>query len=121
MIPRNENVVVQTGQGVLDQDAVLARTQQDAHRWLVAINHHVFPVPGDIGIELAEMLVPEFIHLQLDQHMTFQEAMVKHQVYEAVTITDEDALLARLEQESLAKLKQKGLDLVDNGSLKFVF
>ena len=92
-----------TGQGVLDQNVILARAEQDAHRRLVAVAHHVSLVPGDIGIELAEMLVPEFVHLQLDQHMAFQDAMVKDQVHESMGVADEDSLLPRLETETVAQ------------------
>ena len=41
----DEQLVVHTSQGVFYQGVVFLRAEQDADRRVVAVGHHVFPVP----------------------------------------------------------------------------
>jgi ParB-like chromosome segregation protein Spo0J len=59
--------------------------------------------------------MPELVHLQLDQHMAFQDAMVEHQIHEKRLAADEQTLLTRLKTETVAQFEQEGLQLLDQG------
>ncbi len=62
-------MVAQITERELDEGVVLAGAEEDADGWLVARGHLVLFVIGDVGIELAEVLVAEGICLELDQDM----------------------------------------------------
>ena len=78
------------------------RAEQDADRWIVARGHHISLIPAHVGFELTHVLMAELGHLQLDQHMALEDAMVKDQVNEPVGFADQDALLSRLEAEAVS-------------------
>ncbi len=50
--------------------------------------------------------------------MALEDAVVEHQIHEAVVVTDQDALLAGLETEAVPKLKQEFLEVVQELVLK---
>lgn len=91
----------------------ILRAQQDADRRVVAFGHHIPAVPGDIGVQLANVFVAECGDLQFHQDMAFENAVIEHEVHEVVTVTDQDTLLPRLETETVAQLEQKVVQLVE--------
>ena len=58
LILRHEEAVVHRGERILHQRVILAGAKQQADRRVIAFAHHVFAIPGDIGVELAEVLEP---------------------------------------------------------------
>jgi len=76
----NKEAVVHVGDGVFDQSVVFLGAEQQSHRWLASLSHHVLTIPGHIGVELTEVFVGEFVHLEFDEHMTFENTVVENQV-----------------------------------------
>jgi len=54
-----EEVIVHAGQSVFDEGVVFVRTEQNADRWIITFDHHIFPIPAHIGIELAYIFMAE--------------------------------------------------------------
>src|SRR6478736_5503727 len=113
LILRNEELVRQIGERVLDQGVVFARTQQQPYGRVVTWGHHVALVPADVSVELAEVLVAEGGDLELKQDVALQDAVVEDEVDEAVRVADQDALLPSFEAEAVTKLEQELLQLVE--------
>ena len=57
--------------------------------------------------------------LEVDQHVTPQQAVVEHEIYEEVSVVEAEALLARLEQKTLAEFQQELLEPVDDRGFQF--
>src|SRR4030042_1595702 len=100
---------------------IFARAKKDADRRLVAFSHLMGTIVTDIGIELAEVFVAEFIHLELHQHMALEHAMVKNEVHEKRLAADKQAFLAPLKAESMAEFQQELLKFLDECSFQFGF
>ena len=78
-------------------------------------------LPGDVGVELAQVLVAKFVDLQFHQHMAFQDAVVEDQIDEAPGSAVGDALLLRLQAEAMAQLQQEFAQMVQQGRFKIGF
>jgi hypothetical protein len=72
-------------------------------------------VVADVGVELAEVFVAEFVDLELYQHVALEHAVVEDEVHEKRLTADEQTLLARLKAEPMAEFQQKGFKLGDQG------
>ena len=116
-----EEPIVHACQGVLHKSMILARAKKDADGRLVAFGHLVGAVVTDIGIELAEVFVAEFVHLEFHQHMALEHAMVENEVHEKRLAADEQAFLAPLEAESVAEFQQEVLQSLDERSFQLGF
>ena len=97
---------VHTRQRKFHHFVVLAGAQQDTNRRLVAFYHLVLFVVTDVAIELAQVLMPECVVLEFNEHMAFEDAVVEHQINKEVVAADEQALLPRLEAEAVAQFQQ---------------
>ena len=100
---------------------VLLGAQKKAQGQIVAFGHHVLLIPTHVGIELAQVLVAEFIELELDQDVALEDPVVEHQVNEIMPAADQDALLPGLETETMAQLEEKILELVEQCVLQVRF
>ena len=72
-----------------------------------------FFVPAYIGIELADVFVTELFQFQIHQNMTFEDAVVKHQVDEEMLITNQNAFLPGFETKSVAQFQQECFKFID--------
>jgi hypothetical protein len=64
LAPGNKEAVVHVGDGVFDQGVVFLGAEQKSTRCLVSIGHHVLAIPEHRGVELTEVPVGEFVHLE---------------------------------------------------------
>lgn len=109
---RDKQPVVDIGHGIFDESMVLAGAKKNADRRLISLGYFVDAIIADISIQLAEVFVSELIHLEFDQHMAFEHAMIKHEVDEEGLAADEQPFLRRFEAETVAKFKQESLQLL---------
>jgi hypothetical protein len=88
-----------------DPCLVLAGAQQNTHRRIVTICHHIIPIPAYIGIQLADVLMVELFKFKLNQNMAFEYSMVKDEIYTKMLVADQYAFLACLETKAVAELQ----------------
>ena len=117
----NEEAVVHVGDGVFDQGVVFLRAEQESHGRIVSIGHHVFAIPGHVGVELAEVFVGEFVHFELDEDMAFQDTMVENQIHKPSGLSDDDALLPGFEAKAVTELHQEFMQVVQESSFEVGF
>ena len=60
---------------------------------------------GDIGVELAEVLVAERLGFQFHKDMALEHAVIEDEIHEEMFVADEDALLPGLEAKAVAHLQ----------------
>jgi hypothetical protein len=92
---------------------VLLGAEQEAHGRIVSLGHHVLAIPAHVGVELAQVLVGEPVHLELDQDMALEDAVIEDQIDEAAGLADDDALLPSFEAEAVAELHQERVEVVE--------
>ena len=114
-IAGNEDFVAQITEGELDEDVIFAGAEEDADGRLVARGHLVFFVVGDVGVELAQVLVAKGIGLEFHQDVALEDAVVEDEIDEEMFVADEDALLPRLEAEAVAQLEEEILKTIQQG------
>jgi hypothetical protein len=51
------------------------------------------------------VLVAELIHLEFDQNVAFEDAVVEDQIHKAARVSDDDALLLRFQTKAMAKFQ----------------
>ena len=84
----DEELVRQIAEGEFDEGFVLAGAEEDADGRLVAGRHFVLLVVGDVGVELAEVLVGKGGGLQLHEDVALEHAVVEDEVHEEVLFAD---------------------------------
>jgi hypothetical protein len=72
-------------------------------------------VIGDVGVELAEVLVLEGIGLEFYEDVALEDTVIEDEVDEEVFVADENALLPGLETEPVAQLEEEILKAVEQG------
>ena len=82
-------------------------TQKNPYGRIVILTHHALSVLAHIGIELANVFMTELGKFQLNQHMAFQNTMIKYQIDKKILITDQNAFLTRFKAEAVSKFKEK--------------
>src|SRR3972149_6570869 len=60
----------------------------------------------------------ELVELEINEHVTTQQAVVEHQVDKIMVFVEGKALLARLEEKSFAKFQEKTLEFADDGGFE---
>lgn len=100
-------MVVHSRKRVFDQGLVFAGTEQKADGQIVTLGHHMFPKPRHVGVKLADVLVAELVHLELNQDMALEDAMVEDQVHEAAGVSNDNAFLLGFQAETMAEFQQK--------------
>src|SRR6266446_2873813 len=86
--------------------------KQNTNRRIVVSYSFVCSEPVEVGVELAQVLVGEAAHLQLDEHMAFQETVIKNEIHEEMLTADQQTFLACLEAEAAPQFQQERLQLV---------
>jgi len=74
---------------------------------LVARGHLVFFVVGDVGVELAEVLVAEGIGLEFHEDVALEHAVVEDEIDEEVFVADEDAFCRASKQKPWPSSRRK--------------
>ena len=80
----DEEPLVHGGERVFDEGVVFAGAEQEADGRVVTVAHDVFLEPGDVGVELADVFVAELVHLQLDEHVAAEDAVIEDKIHEAL-------------------------------------
>ena len=121
----DKKLIINPCQSKLNQRVVLMSTQKNSYGWIVILTHHALSVPAHIGIELTNVFMAELGKFQLNQHMAFQNTMIKNQIDKVVFIADQYSFLACFKAEAVPQFKEKmsfcfgGADTVC--SMNFVF
>jgi len=98
---------------VADDGVVLVGAEDDADGGAVVRPAPQVVVEADIHIHLADVLVCEFLCLEVEEHEAFEQVIVEHQVKVEVTRLGADALLASDEGKVFAQFQEKGLEVVE--------
>jgi hypothetical protein len=94
---------VKAGGCVFDHFRAGACAKEDADGRVVAGGHLGVAVVGDIGVELAEVFVAEFVVFEFYDDVAMEDAMVEDEIGKVVTVVDDDAFLASFETEAIAE------------------
>lgn len=70
---------------------------------------------------MPQILMSQLISFKVDQAITAQQAIVKHQVHEEMLLIECEFLLSGLEKESFAEFQQECSHLADYRAFKFCF
>jgi hypothetical protein len=116
-----EQLIIHPGKSIFDKGLVLSSAEEKTDGRVIALTLHVLVVPTHVGVELAEILVCEFLYFQLDQYVAFENAVVKHEINEPVSITNEDTLLTSLEAESVTQFEQEFFQIAEQTVFKIGF
>ncbi len=75
----------------------------------------------DVHLHLPQVLMRQLVRFQINQHIALQKTVVKHQIHKKAVLLVSEALLSRLEEEALAKLKKERLQLGYDGGFEIGF
>ena len=101
----NEKLIGQVAKGEFDKGFILARAKEYADGRLVAGGHFVLFIIGDLGVELAEVLVAERLGFQFHKDMALEHAVIEDKINEEMFVANEDAFLPGLKAEAVAHLQ----------------
>ena len=104
----NEKLIGQVAKGEFDKGFILARAKEYADGRLVAGGHFVLFIIGDIGVELAEVLVAERLGFQFHKDMALEHAVIEDKINEEMFVANEDAFLPGLKAEAVEPSTGKG-------------
>jgi hypothetical protein len=108
----DEEFLIHPGGGKLDLGAVFVAAQQNPHGWRVARCHHVRFEPVHVKIHLSRIRRAECAHLQVEQHMATQQAVIEDEVHAMMFTSLRHAELPRLETKPAAQLQEETLEMV---------
>jgi len=105
-------------QRVPHNGVVLAGAEDQAQRRTVARRAPLAVIVVHIELDLAEVLVRQLPHLEVDQDVALQGRVVEHQVNVEVIPVECDLLLAGDEGEPFPPLQQEPLEVADERPLQ---
>ena len=111
-ILREEQSLVNVRRDVFGQFPADFRAHQDADRRIVPFRHHALAVVFHVDAELHGVRTVEFLRLQLDEDVAFQDAVVEDEVDALVGVVDQDLLLPSLKTEAGAHFEDEILQVV---------
>lgn len=112
---------VEAGGCVFDHFRTGTCAKEDADGRVVAGGHLGVAVVGDVGVELAEVFVAEFVVFEFYDDVAMEDAVVEDEVGKVVAVVDDDAFLAGFEAEAIAEFEEKFLQVVDERLFKVGF
>jgi hypothetical protein len=117
----DEEIVVHACQGIFHQGAVLACAEQYADGRVVSLSHFICPVPANVSIELANVFMVEFSHLEFDQDMAFEDPVVKDQIDVELSVSDQNALLTGFKAKPMSQFQEEFLQVTQKLIFKIGF
>ena len=93
------------GQGQFDDGVFFFFAQQQADGGIFLGQLHVAVVVVHVHLHLTKILMGELVQLQVDDDVTAQEPIIKHQIKEVVIAVEGKTLLPCFEQETLAEFE----------------
>ena len=100
---------------------VLVSAENDAHGRAVIRAAPLVVVQADIHVDLADVLMGEFVRRQVEKDETLEQVVVEDEVDVEVLRLGADSLLAGDEREALAQFEEEGLQIVQQGVLQTRF
>ena len=85
---------------------------QNAYRRIVAFFHYVLTVVSQVQVHLRNVVVLDFVCLEVNQHVALENPVVKDQIAEEVVVIDKDSLLPGFETEAVAEFQQEFFKVV---------
>ena len=85
---------------------------QNTNGRVVALFHHVFPVVCKVQVHLCNVVVLDFVCLEVDQHVALENPVVKDQIAEEVVVIDKDSFLPGFETKPVAEFQQEFFKVV---------
>ena len=117
-VPRDKQLVVESGGRILDDNIFAVAAQDDANRRLVPLLHFVGLPPVDVEVHLPGITVFERPNLEINEDMAAQAAVIKDEVDVLVLTADRDAFLPSLETKPLAQFQQERLQVIEERGFK---
>ncbi len=100
---------VEAGGCVFDHFRTGTCAKEDADGRVVAGGHLGVAVVGDVGVELAEVFVAEFVVFEFYDDVAMEDAVVEDEVGKVVAVVNDDAFLAGLKTEAIAEFEEEFL------------
>lgn len=100
---------VEAGGCVFDHFRTGTCAKEDADGRVVAGGHLGVAVVGDVGVELAEVFVAEFVVFEFYDDVAMEDAVVEDEVGKVVAVVNNDAFLAGLKTEAIAEFEEEFL------------
>lgn len=98
--------------GVFDKQFVFVAGEDDTDGRVVAFAVFLGGEVAEVEIHLADVVVLDFLELQIDEDEASQDAVVKDEIDAVVGVIDRHAVLAADEGEAFAQFQKKGLEVV---------
>jgi hypothetical protein len=74
-----------------------------------------------VNLHLPEVLVGEFVALEIDENIAAQEAVVENEVDAKVVVVEGEAFLAGFEEKAFPEFEQEGFQLANDGGFEVIF
>lgn len=100
---------VEAGGCVFDHFRTGTCAKEDADGRVVAGGHLGVAVVGDVGVELAEVFVAEFVVFEFYDDVAMENAVVEDEVGKVVAVVNDDAFLAGLKTKAIAEFEEEFL------------
>jgi hypothetical protein len=98
--------------GVFDKQFVFVPGEDDADGRVVAFGVFLGGEVAEVEIHLPDVVVLDFLELQIDEDEASQDAVVKDEIDAVVGVVDRHAVLAADEGEAFAEFQKKGLEVI---------
>ncbi|VFN01877.1 MAG: hypothetical protein BECKG1743F_GA0114225_106291 [Candidatus Kentron sp. G] len=72
-----EKLVIHAGERIFDKGVIFSGAKKNSNGRIIPLGHHIFTVPAYISIQLANIFMSKFFHLQVNKHMAFQDTVVE--------------------------------------------
>lgn len=108
----DEELAVHLVGGVFDEEFVFLPGENDADGRVVAFGVLFLGEVAEIHVHLADVVVLDVVHLEVDEDEAAQDAVVEYEIDAVVGVVEGDAVLAADEGEAFAKLQEEGLEVI---------
>ena len=112
MVLLDEELAIHLVGSIFDKEFVFASGEDDADRRVIALGVFLSGEVAEIQIHLANVVVFDVVDLEIDENEAAEDAVVEHEIDAVVGVVERDAVLSADEGESLAKLKEEGLEVI---------
>jgi hypothetical protein len=119
-IAGDEELLIYASGGELDFCTVAITAQEDPQGRVVAFGGHVGFEPVQIEIHLAGVAGLEGTHLEINEHVAAEDAVIEHQVHAVMPAALGHAELTGLETEAATELEDELLQVIEKCGFEFV-
>ena len=108
----DEELAIHLVGGVFDKQLVFVPGEDDADGRVVAFAIFLGGEVAEVEIHLADVMVLDFLELQIDEDEASQDAVIKDEIDAVVGVVDRHTVLAADEGEAFSQFQEKGLEVV---------